>query len=325
MSKIKYRFNPDTLTYHRIEEGFFKKLLRFLPHIALYIVIGVISIVTYAYLVDSPKERMLRRENRQLVFQYELLNNKVMDIEQVLMDIAYRDDNIYRTIFEAEPIPRTVRDAGIGGVNRYSELEGYESSDIVINTSKRIDKLMKQLYVQSKSFDYVIDLAVNKEKWLLNMPAIQPILNKDLKNLSSYFGIRYDPVYKGVKKMHTGIDFTAPIGTNVYATGNGTVAEVDNSHRGYGNMIIIEHGFGYTTAYAHLSKTLVHPGQLVKRGDIIGEVGSTGKSVGPHLHYEVRKGGIAMNPINYFFQDLSPEEYDNMIELSSQEGGVAME
>jgi len=325
MSKIKYRFNPDTLNYQRIEEKFLKKLLRFLPHVAFYVVIGAISIVIYAYLVDSPKERMLKRENRQLVFQYELLNNKISDIEQVLTDIAYRDDNIYRTIFEAEPIPKTMRQAGIGGINRYDELEGYESSEIVVNTSKRIDRLLKQLYVQSKSFDYVIDLAINKEKWLKNMPAIQPILNKDLTKISSYFGIRYDPVYKGVKKMHEGIDFTAPVGTDIYATGCGIVKEVDNSHRGYGNMVVIDHGFGYTTAYAHCSTTLVRSGQIVKRGDIIAKVGSTGKSVGPHLHYEVRKNGIAVNPIHYFFQDLSPEEYDNMIELSSQEGGVAME
>lgn len=325
MSKIKYRFNPDTLTYQRIEEGFLRKLIRFLPHLALYLVIGALSIFIYASLVDSPKERMLKRENRQLVFQYELLNNKIADIEQVLKDISYRDDNIYRTIFEAEPIPRTMREAGIGGVNRYDELEGYESSDIVINTSRRIDKIMKQLYIQSKSFDYVIDLAINKEKWLQSMPAIQPILNKDLTKISSYFGIRYDPVYKGVKKMHEGIDFTAPVGTDIYATGNGTVTEVDNSHRGYGNMIVIDHGFGYSSAYAHCSQTLVRPGQKVKRGDIIGKVGSTGKSVGPHLHYEVRKNGRAVNPIHYFFQDLSPEEYDRMVELSSQEGGVAME
>lgn len=325
MSKIKYRFNPDTLTYQRIEEGFFRKLLRFLPHIGLYLVIGALSIFIYASLVDSPKERMLKRENRQLVFQYELLNNKIADIEQVLKDISYRDDNIYRTIFEAEPIPKTMREAGIGGVNRYDELEGYESSEIVVNTSRRIDKIMKQLYIQSKSFDYVVDLAINKEKWLQSMPAIQPILNKDLTKISSYFGIRYDPVYKGVKKMHEGIDFTAPLGTDIYATGNGTVIEVDNSHRGYGNMIVIDHGFGYSSAYAHCSKTLVRPGQKVKRGDIIGKVGSTGKSVGPHLHYEVRKNGRAVNPIHYFFQDLSPEEYDRMVELSSQEGGVAME
>ncbi|PKP20695.1 MAG: peptidase M23 [Bacteroidetes bacterium HGW-Bacteroidetes-21] len=325
MSKIKYRYNPDTLSYQRIEVSFTKKLLKFLPHLALYLVVGTISIVAYAYFADSPKERMLKRENRQLIFQYELLNNKISDIEDVLKDISYRDDNIYRTIFEAEPIPSTMREAGIGGINRYSELEGYDHSEIVINTSKRLDKLMKQMYVQSKSFDDVIDLAKNKEIWLQSMPAIQPILNKDLTRISSYFGIRYDPVYKGVKKMHEGIDFTAPIGTDIYATGNGTVIEVDNSKRGYGNMIIISHGFGYTTTYAHLSKTMVRPGQKVKRGDIIGKVGNTGKSVGPHLHYEVRKNLKAVNPIQYFFQDLSPEEYDHMIELSSQEGGVAME
>lgn len=325
MSKIKYRYNPETLSYQRIETSFSRKVLRFLPHVALYIVIGAVSIFIYSYAVDSPKERKLKRENRQLMFQYELLANKVSDMEEVLNDISYRDDNIYRTIFEAEPVPKSMRDAGMGGVNRYEELEGFEFSDLVINTSKRIDNLLKKMYVQTKSFDDVVDLAINKEKWLMSMPAIQPILNKELTKISSYFGIRYDPVYKGIKKMHEGIDFTAPIGTDIYATGDGYVYEIENSRRGYGNMIILDHGFGYKTAYAHLSKIMVHKGQKIKRGEIIGQVGNTGKSVGPHLHYEVRRNGKAINPIHYFFQDLSPEEYDKMVEMSSQEGGVAME
>lgn len=325
MSKIKYRYNPETLSYQRIETSFSRKVLRFLPHVALYIVIGAVSIFIYSYAVDSPKERKLKRENRQLMFQYELLANKVSDMEEVLNDISFRDDNIYRTIFEAEPVPKSMREAGMGGVNRYEELEGFEFSEIVINTSKRIDNLLKKMYVQTKSFDDVVDLAINKEKWLMSMPAIQPILNKELTKISSYFGIRYDPVYKGIKKMHEGIDFTAPIGTDIYATGDGYVYEIENSRRGYGNMIILDHGFGYKTAYAHLSKIMVHKGQKIKRGEIIGQVGNTGKSVGPHLHYEVRKNGRAINPIHYFFQDLSPEEYDKMVEMSSQEGGVAME
>jgi len=325
MAKIKYRFNPETLTYQRIDISFKKRLIRFLPQLAFYIVIGAVSILMFSYFVDSPKERKLKRENRQLVFQYELINNKIADIELVLKDIQFRDDNIYRTIFEAEPVPSTVRNAGIGGVNRYEDLKGFNNSEIVINTSKKLDKITKQLYVQSQSFDYIIHLAKNKEKWLASIPAIQPILNKDLTRISSYFGIRYDPVYKGIKKMHEGIDFTAPVGTDIRATGEGTVKIIENSRRGYGNMIVIDHGFGYTTVYAHLSKILVKKGQKIKRGEIIGKVGNTGKSVGPHLHYEVRRNGRAINPIHYFFQDLSPEEYDLMIELSAQEGGQSMD
>jgi len=325
MPKHKYRFNPDSLSYDKIQVSFKKKVIRFLPHLATNIVAGAIAIIIFTLVIDSPKEKRLKRENRELLLQYEIMNKKLQQVSEVLEDIKFRDDNIYRVIFEAEPISTTIRSAGMGGVNRYEDLEGFDNSKIVINTAKKLDKIIKQLYVQSKSYDEVIKLAKNKEKMLACIPAIQPVLYKDLKSVSSYFGIRFDPVYKNTRKMHEGIDFTAPIGTEVFATGDGIIVEANYVNGGYGNEIIIRHGYGYSTRYAHLSKILVRVGQNIKRGEIIGKIGNTGKSVGPHLHYEILKNNIAVNPINFFYKDLSPAEYDKMIELSSQEGGQALD
>lgn len=325
MPKIKYRFNPETLSYHKIETTLKKRLIKTLPSVISAFVFGLAGIVIFTYTFDSPKERQLKRENKQLEFRYTLLEKKIQQIENVLSDLQFRDDNIYRTIFEVEPIPETMRSAGFGGMNRYEELEGYDNSELVINTSKRIDKLMKQLYVQSKSFDEIVRLAKSKEKWLASMPAIVPILFKDHYKLLSHFGSRYDPVYKNTVKMHEGIDLAGSIGTNVRSSGNGTVKVAEYTSGGYGNEIVVDHGFGYTTRYAHLSKILVIPGQTVRRGEIIGKLGSTGKSTGPHLHYEVRKNNVPVNPVNFFYLDMSPAEYDKMIEMSAQEGGIALD
>lgn len=323
--KIKYRFNPETLSYHKIELSFRKKLLRLLPLLLTSLIFALSGIAIFSYLVDSPKERQLKRENRQLEIQYELLLKRTDEIDEVLAELQYRDDNIYRTVFEAEPIPQTMREAGFGGADRYAELEGLSNSDIVIATTRKIDKLMKKLYIQSKSYDEIVRMAKNKEKWLASMPAIVPILNKDNYKFLSHFGYRYDPVYRNTVKMHEGIDLSGSIGTNIRATGDGIVKVADVSRGGYGIEVVIDHGFGYTTRYAHLNKMLVRPGQHVKRGEIIGKLGNTGKSTGPHLHYEVRKNDIPLNPVNYFYHDLSPAEYDKMIELSAQEGGVALD
>ena len=279
----------------------------------------------YNLFFDSPKEKILKRENKLLLFQYQELNKKIAEIEKILSELQYRDDNIYRTLFEVEPIPESIRKSGIGGSKKFEELENLEHSELIISTSRKIDQLTKQVYIQSKSFDEIVFLAKNKEKWLRSIPAILPILIKDNFKITSHFGIRYDPIYRNVKKMHEGIDFSCATGTNVRATGEGIVIETNRSNRGYGNEVIINHGFGYTTHYAHLSKILVKVGQKVKRGEIIGKVGSTGKSVGPHLHYEVRKNNRPLNPINFFYLDLSPEQYDEMIEASAQEGGIALD
>jgi murein DD-endopeptidase MepM/ murein hydrolase activator NlpD len=241
------------------------------------------------------------------------------NVESVLEGLQKTDDNLYRTIFEAEPIPSTFREGGIGGVNRYKALEGYNNSDLVIETAGRLDKIVKKIYVQSKSFDDLISLAKEKENMLRCIPAILPISNKDLTRTASGYGLRIHPYYK-ITKFHYGMDFTAPSGTDVYATGDGVVADVVSSKRGLGNNIVLDHSFGYMTIYAHLEKFNVKVGQHVKRGDVIGFVGSTGMSLAPHLHYEVKINGSNVDPVNYYFNDLSSEEYEKIIEIASKTG-----
>ncbi|MBK9049047.1 MAG: M23 family metallopeptidase [Bacteroidetes bacterium] len=317
MPKAKYYFNTNSLKYEKVVIPWGKRLLRVLGFVTTAIVFSVVIVaIAYAYL-DSPKEKQLKREISQLTLQYEILQQRFEHVDNVLKDIQHRDDNIYRVIFEAEPIPATVRKAGYGGVNRYKALEGMENSDLIISAARKLDELTKQLYVQSKSFDEIVELAKDKSHMLASIPAIQPVSNKDLTRIASGFGYRIHPIYK-TSKMHEGIDFTAPVGTDIYAAGNGNVKEVVYGDRGYGNYVLISHGFGYETLYAHMSKVNARPGQKVKRGDVIGNVGSTGASTAPHLHYEVIKQGLKINPINFFYNDLTPEEYEKMIEISSQ-------
>ena len=245
------------------------------------------------------------------------MNDRMDKVQKVLADVQDRDDNIYRVIFEAEPVPSEVRKAGFGGVDRYEHLEGLANSKIIVNTAKRLDEITSQLVVQSKSYDAVFKLAKDKEKLVASIPAIQPVDFHDLRRIGSLFGYRTDPFYK-VTKFHEGIDFTAAVGTPIYATGDGIVSEAERNSGGYGNKIIINHGYSYETVYAHLSKIKVKVGQRVKRGEIIGLMGNTGKSTAPHLHYEVHKAGVPMNPIYFFFNDITPAEYQAMIEMSSK-------
>ena len=279
---------------------------------------GLIMVIAAFNFFDSPKEKMLKRELDKLKLQYELMDKSLNQISAVLENIKDRDDNIYRVIFEAEPIPNSIRKAGIGGVNRYKDLEGYDNSEILLSTVKKVDQISKQLYIQSKSFDEVIEMAQRKSDMMASIPAIQPVKNKELKRIASGYGRRIDPYYKKLK-FHYGVDFSAPKGTPIYATGDGKVAKTKRSRRGFGNHIVIDHGYGYESLYAHMTKYTVRKGQKVKRGDVIGYVGSTGKSTAPHLHYEVHKDGKKINPAYYFHNDLSPEEFDRMLELSSQE------
>ncbi len=319
MGKAKYRFNPETLQYDRIEHTFGQKLTRFFIYFFASIFLAGLYLGVLSYFFDSPKEKKLKRELSEMRSQYELLNKRLDQLSAVLQDLQLRDDNLYRTIFEADPIPSTIRKGGFGGVNKYSDLEGYANSDIIINTAKKLDILTRQAYIQSKSYDELIKLATNKEKMLKCIPAIQPISNKDLRRVASGWGWRIHPIYK-IRKFHYGIDFTAPKGTPVYATGDGVVKRIKRSRRGYGNEIIIDHGFGYETVYAHLSGFNVKRGQKVKRGDVIGFVGNSGLSTGPHLHYAVMLHGKYVNPINYFYNDLTAEEYEKMIELANNSG-----
>jgi murein DD-endopeptidase MepM/ murein hydrolase activator NlpD len=316
MAGSKYRYNLKTLSYERIEPTLKGRMWQLLSFVATGGVFAVFFVILTYMFFDSPKEKMQKREIENLRLQLELMNKDLSEISAVMEDIQYRDNNIYRVIFEAEPIPENVRKAGFGGVNRYKYLEGYENSELLTKTQRSLDTLKKQLYIQSKSFDEVFDLAKNKEKMLVSIPSIQPVANKDLKKAAGGYGMRIHPILK-IPKFHYGMDFTAKVGTEIYTTGDGVVKEVESSIRGYGNKVVIDHGFGYQTLYAHLSKFNVKRGQKVKRGDVIGYVGNTGFSSGPHLHYEVLKNGKKVNPINFYFNDLSPEEYDRLIEISS--------
>lgn len=318
MPKAKYYFNTNSLRYEKVVVSFRKRLLRVLGWLATASVFGSITILlAYSYL-DSPKEKQLKRELNQMQLQYEILQQRMDLASSVLNDLEKRDDQIYRVIFEAEPINESVRMAGYGGINRYKELEGYDNSELMTTTSTKIDQLTRQLYIQSKSYEEVFDLAKKKTELLASIPGIQPVANKDLTRIASGFGYRIHPIYK-TSMMHEGLDFTATIGTEIYATGNGVVEKVEPFGRGYGNNVTINHGFGYKTLYAHMSKFNVRQGQRINRGDLVGYVGNTGSSTGPHLHYEVWKNGTKIDPINFFFNDLTPEQYVKVVEIASQQ------
>ena len=317
MAKVKYYYDTKTLSYKRIELSVANKIKKILYFFFGSALTGFFMVVLFLQFFDSPKEKILNREIQQLSIQYKIIQNKLEKAEIVLDDLQKRDDNIYRLIFEADPIPKSIRKAGYGGVNRYQDLTGFNNSELVISTSKKIDQVTKQLYIQSKSFDEIIDLAKNKTTMLASIPAIQPVSNKDLSRMASGFGNRIHPIYK-TKKFHAGMDFSAKTGTPIYATGDGEISKVKRSRKGYGNHVVINHGFGYKTLYAHMSKYIVKKRQKVKRGDIIGYVGNTGTSVAPHLHYEVHKDGKKINPVNFYYNDLTPEQFEKMLLISSQ-------
>ncbi|MGE0018351.1 MAG: M23 family metallopeptidase [Draconibacterium sp.] len=322
MTKKKYKFNPETLNYERIGHSIKEQITKIIAFFSSSLVLSLVWVGIVIYFYETPKTKELQRENQELLSQYELLLKDLERVENVLTDLQQRDDNIYRVIFETDPIPSSIRKAGFGGTNKYSNLENLSNSALVIEAARKLDILSKEAYIQSKSFDEVMKLALNKEDMLASIPAIQPVTNKDLKRTASGWGYRIHPIYK-VRKMHWGMDFTAPVGTPVYSTGNGKVTELAGSVSGYndlGHYVKINHGWGYETVYAHLSKYNVKQGQEVKRGDIIGYVGNTGASTAPHLHYEVHKDGQRVNPALYYFKDLSAEEFDKMIAISSNIG-----
>lgn len=317
MAKIKYKFNPEKLVFEKFRHTTKDWLLRILGVLSTFIFsFFLIYLLAFKFL-DSPKEKVLRSELKNFELNYKLLENKIENLEDVIDELESRDKNIYRTIFEAEPIPTSVRNAGYGGIEKYKELEGYNNSELIIETTKKVDKLSKKLYILSKSFDEITKLANNRDELIASIPAIQPVSNKGLSMVASGFGYRIDPIYR-VPRMHTGLDFAAPRGTPVFATGDGIIIEAKTTYGGYGNEIVISHGYGYQTLYAHLSGFNVRSGQKVKRGDKIGYVGSTGKSTAPHLHYEVIKNGYKVNPVFFFYNDLSPAEYEKMLKLAEQ-------
>ena len=321
MSKVKYYYDSENLAYRKIKTRKrikFGVIILFLLAAALFGFLSFIILLNTPYF-ETPKDRLQTREIEHLRLNYALLNKKMDQLNAVVDAIEDRDNNLYRVYFNKSAIPDSIRKEGFLGKNRYKILEGYDNSQLVINTTKRIDVLSKELAIQSKSLDDILKLADAKSDLLAAIPAIQPVRNENLKQMASGFGYRTDPFTKA-RKMHEGMDFTAKTGTPIYATGDGVVARADNTASGYGNHIVIRHGFGYETLYAHLSKYKARAGQRVKRGDVIGYVGSTGRSEGPHLHYEVIKNGEKINPINFYYGNLSPEEFAAMQKAAEIEG-----
>ncbi|WP_163400689.1 M23 family metallopeptidase [Flavobacterium fluviatile] len=320
MAKVKYYYDSENLAYTKIKTKKRIKIgygLLFLLASALFGFLIFVVLINTPYF-ETPKDRLQAREIENLKLQYAILNKRMDEIDEVAEDLEDRDNNIYRTYFNKTEIPDSIRKAGFKDIKRYKDLEGYNNSQLVLNTTKRIDQLSKQLAIQSKSLDDILKLASTKKNFLAAIPAIQPVKNENLKRVASGFGYRIDPFTK-VRKMHNGMDFTANTGAPVYATGDGIVARADNSASGFGNHIVIRHGFGYESLYAHLSKYNCRPGQRVKRGDVIGYVGSTGRSEGPHCHYEVHKDGKVVNPLNFYYGNISAVEYVAISHLANQE------
>ena len=266
--------------------------------------------------IKSPKEKAQARELEYMKLKYEILNDRLDDLEALMTDMEQRDNNLYRMMFEADPIPSQVRRSGFSDADRYADLYGYMNSDLVVSAARKMDVIASQLYNQSVSYDSLFVMARNKADMLAHIPAIFPLKETEVKYISSYFGYRPDPIYK-IEKFHSGMDFTAALGTEAYATGDGVVYDVESNEWGYGNMVILDHGYGYKTRYAHLLKPAVRKGQKVKRGQVIGYIGATGKATGVHLHYEVLKNDDQNDPINFFYQDLTPDEYDQILEQST--------
>ena len=315
MAKVKYYYDEDTLSYRKIsvkKSDYYRKILFSFLGVILIAFIGFIG---FSQIIKSPTERAQERELENLKFHYDLIDRRVAETSEILNQLQERDNNIYRSYFEANPIPEEQRKAGFGGVNRYKSLEGFDNSGLIKQLTKEVDILSKQMVVQSKSLDEIVTLAKEKKVMLASIPAILPIKKGDFYVASGY-KMRMHPILK-INKFHKGMDFTAPKGTPVYASGDGVVSLAQRSST-FGKVIFIEHGFGYKTVYAHLSKMAVRKRKKVKRGDLIGYVGNTGLSVAPHLHYEVHKNGRAVNPINFYYGNLSLSEFATL-QKSSEE------
>lgn len=315
MKKVKYFYNTKTLKYEKLVVSLRVKILRILGFISSAIVTGIIFLsVAYRFL-DSPKEKALRSEIDNMKEQYEAMQGRMNEVKGQLAELQRRDNQIYRVIFEASPIPDSSRSGKIEKDGEVEQMQNFASSDIIASTAVMLKELTSRVKAQDSSYAEIDDLLKNKQKMLASIPAIQPVSNKDLNRIASGFGYRIDPIYKTVK-FHAGLDFTAPSGTPIYATGDGVVEEASLSDIGYGNHVLIRHGYGYKSLYGHMLRTKVRRGQTVKRGDVLGWVGSTGKSTGPHCHYEVIKDGDKVDPVYFFFSDLSPEEFDRMLKIA---------
>lgn len=318
--KVFFRYNPQTLSYERVYPKFKDRLFTVIRHLASGIIIGVIIFWGFKNIFGFPTDKAKDKEILLLRTENQLISKRMDEAIDVLRDIQQRDDNLYRAIFHSDPVPTAIRASGVGGIGRYDYLNQLSSSELIIRTAQKMDYISKQLYVQSNSFDEIVELSKGQKDRLLHIPSIQPISGRDLSRVASGYGTRIDPIY-GTARFHAGMDFTSKIGTPVYVTGNGTVTYAD-WRQGYGKCIIVDHGYGFETLYAHLNEYKVRVGQKVIRGEQIGEVGNTGKSTGPHLHYEVHVKGHPDNPAKYYFMDQTAEEYDEMLRIAANHGQV---
>lgn len=317
MAKTKYHYNSHTLKYEKVKTSSKKIALRVVGFLTSSFAFALFLLYIGFTFIDSPNEKQLKREVNQMALQYEIMQERMKQVDAALVNMQERDDNIYRVIFEADPIDTDIRKAGFGGINRYKSLENFKNSDLMVETAKKLDYISKALYVQSKSYDDLTEMAKSKAEMMASIPAIQPVDSRKTKSAISGFGVRIHPVYK-IRKFHSGIDFTAPSGTPIYATGNGRV-EASGADGGYGLRVLINHGYNHKSLYGHMSRIVAKPGQKVKRGDLIGYVGNTGTSTGPHLHYEVHKNGAPVNPVHYIYNDLTPMEFMAILESADRE------
>ncbi|MEZ5004250.1 MAG: M23 family metallopeptidase [Chitinophagales bacterium] len=313
LKKEKYFYNPNTLQYEKIQESVSHIILRVLGFLLSASFFATIIIMLAFTFVDSPKTKRLERDLKQMELNFSILQERMAVAETVVKELEERDDNLYREVFEAEPISKDIRNMGYGGSERFAELNQLSKGELMKSAYISMERLERKLYVQSKSFDEIAKMAQSKGQMLSAIPAITPV-KRTSTWMASGFGFRIDPIYK-TRKFHYGMDFSGHTGIEIHATGNAKVIEIRKSQRGYGNQIILDHGYGYQTSYSHLSKILVYRGQTVKRGEVIGLMGSTGKSTAPHLHYEVVKDGSKVNPIYFFYNDLSADDYDELIKL----------
>ncbi len=320
MARIKYYYDTESCKYERIKVSTWDIILNLLGFFSVSFIISVIIVVLFSTYFESPKEMLLTKENQELKIYYDLLEKELGNLDGMMAALQKRDDNVYRVIFEADPIPESIRQAGTGGSEKYKEIleNDLVNEEMIIQALGKVDQIKRQMYIQTKSYDEILQMARNKSKLLAATPAIQPVANKELTRLASGFGMRIHPIYK-VKMMHFGVDFTAPRHTPIYSTGDGVVERVIRSFGGYGKQVVINHGFGYKTRYAHMQDFNVKKGDQVKRGDMIGTVGNSGLSTAPHLHYEILKDNKKVNPVNYFYMDLNDEEYEKILELASIE------
>lgn len=317
---IHFRYNSEKGRYERRKPSFWRHIWAVIRHLMSGIIVGAILVYIFVYYVGSPSEWRLEKEHEQLQQQYALLDARLDEATRVLADIGERDDNLYRVMLQGDPVGKEVRNAVSRNMQRYDSLMVLGDAELYLSVAQKMDVIERQLYLQSRSFDELVALCQNQEDRLKHIPSIQPVSDRDLKQMASGFGWREDPIYH-VRKHHDGMDFSASTGTDVFVTGDGKVIS-SGFDKGYGLSIVVDHGYGYTTRYAHMSKLIAKKGNTVHRGDKIGEVGSTGKSTGPHLHYEVHYRGAVQNPANYYFMDLTPEQYEEMVQKSENIGQV---